>query len=68
MNSDTLFAIAREQKQKAVFDALWKIAQEHRLEAVTPSLTRYAVTGDIIRQMAAAAVQAMRPSDENSVR
>lgn len=55
------------EQELAIFDALWKIAKEHRLEAITPAGTRYGLTGDIIRQMAAAAVQAMRPGDKTSV-
>lgn len=43
-----------------IFDALWEVARDHRLEAITPSGTRYAVTGDIVRQMARAAVAALR--------
>ncbi len=48
-----------EAEQRA-FDALWEVAQDHRLEARTSSGSQYAVTGDIVRQMARAAVAATR--------
>ena len=46
-------------QERAVFDALWQLAGAARLEAVTPAGTRYAVTGDIVRDMALAAVAAL---------
>src|SRR5262245_33169890 len=49
----------KEVMEEIIFDALWTVAREHRLEAITPAGTRYAVTGDIIRQMAGSAFAAI---------
>jgi hypothetical protein len=46
-------------EEQAVFDVLWALAGAARLEAVTSQGTRYAVTGDIVRDMARAAVAAV---------
>lgn len=46
------------EREALVFDALWEIVQDHQLEAGPPH-SRYAVTGDIVRQMARGAVAAL---------
>jgi hypothetical protein len=54
---------ALKRDRAAAFEALWEVAKEYRLEALTPAGTRYAVTGDIIRRMAAEAVAAIRQAE-----
>ena len=39
-----------------IIEALHEVAKRHRLEAITESGSRYAVTGDILRELAAAAI------------
>lgn len=48
---------AESGQEAAVFDALWEVCQDHRVE-VGPPHSRYAITGDIVRQMAKAAIAA----------
>ncbi len=45
------------EPERRVFRALWKLCGEHRVEVGEPH-SRYAITGDIVRKMARAAVAA----------
>ena len=46
-----------------VADALWEIAQDHQLQARTAAGAEYCVTGDIIDQMARAAIATLSQWD-----
>jgi hypothetical protein len=39
-----------------IVEALYKVAKRHQLEATTPAGTKYAVTGDVLRELAAVAI------------
>lgn len=39
-------------KQQAIFDVLWRVSGIYRFEVTTPQGTRYAVTGNVIRDAA----------------